>query len=70
MPDTLSLKAHNIDPALADKAVGYLRARFAVGRAGYLYCFQVAQETSAEGLAKTKPGMVMGFLGLLWWIFR
>ena len=44
---------HNIDPALADKAVGYLRAFFQVAR------------NQCEGLAKTKPGMVMGFIGLL-----
>ncbi|EIT9167667.1 multidrug efflux MATE transporter MdtK [Salmonella enterica subsp. enterica serovar Newport] len=53
---------HNIDPALADKAVGYLRALL-WGAPGYLF-FQVARN-QCEGLAKTKPGMVMGFLGLL-----
>ncbi|MHA0872136.1 MdtK family multidrug efflux MATE transporter [Enterobacter pasteurii] len=53
---------HNIDPALADKAVGYLRALL-WGAAGYLF-FQVARN-QCEGLAKTKPGMVMGFIGLL-----
>lgn len=53
---------HNIDPALADKAVGYLRALL-WGAPGYL-CFQVARN-QCEGLAKTKPGMVMGFIGLL-----
>lgn len=53
---------HNIDPALADKAVGYLRALL-WGAPGYLG-FQVARN-QCEGLAKTKPGMVMGFIGLL-----
>ncbi|HHT4984436.1 multidrug transporter [Enterobacter hormaechei subsp. xiangfangensis] len=53
---------HNIDPALADKAVGYLRALLR-GAPGYLF-FQVARN-QCEGLAKTKPGMVMGFIGLL-----
>lgn len=52
----------NIDPALADKAVGYLRALL-WGTPGYLF-FQVARN-QCEGLAKTKPGMVMGFIGLL-----
>ncbi|MCL5500208.1 multidrug resistance protein, MATE family [Phytobacter palmae] len=53
---------HDIDPQLADKAVGYLRALL-WGAPGYLF-FQVARN-QCEGLAKTKPGMVMGFLGLL-----
>ncbi|MGI6966818.1 MdtK family multidrug efflux MATE transporter [Enterobacter hormaechei] len=53
---------HNIDPALADKAVGYLRALL-WGAPGYLF-FQVARN-QCEGLAKTKPGMVMGFISLL-----
>lgn len=53
---------HNIDPALADKAVGYLRTLL-WGAPGYLF-FQVARN-QCEGLAKTKPGMVMGFIGLL-----
>ncbi|MFP2514395.1 MdtK family multidrug efflux MATE transporter [Buttiauxella agrestis] len=52
----------NIDPLLADKAVGYLRALL-WGVPGYLF-FQVARN-QCEGLAKTKPGMVMGFIGLL-----
>jgi MATE family multidrug resistance protein len=34
-----------------------------VGAPGYLF-FQVARN-QCEGLAKTKPGMVMGFIGLL-----
>ncbi|MCS2171339.1 MdtK family multidrug efflux MATE transporter [Scandinavium sp. TWS1a] len=53
---------HNIDPVLADKAVGYLRALL-WGVPGYLF-FQVCRN-QCEGLAKTKPGMVMGFIGLL-----
>ncbi|WP_024560109.1 MdtK family multidrug efflux MATE transporter [Franconibacter pulveris 601] len=53
---------HNIDPQLADKAVGYLRALL-WGTPGYL-CFQVARN-QCEGLARTKPGMVIGFIGLL-----
>lgn len=53
---------HNIDPLLADKAVGYLRALL-WGAPGYLF-FQVARN-QCEGLAKTKPGMVIGFFGLL-----
>ncbi len=52
----------NIDRHLADKAVGYLRALL-WGTPGYLF-FQVARN-QCEGLSKTKPGMVMGFLGLL-----
>jgi MATE family multidrug resistance protein len=42
--------------------VGYLRALL-WGAPGYLF-FQVARN-QCEGLAKTKPGMVMGFIGLL-----
>ncbi len=53
---------HNIDPLLAEKAVGYLRALL-WGAPGYLF-FRVARN-QCEGLAKTKPGMVMGFIGLL-----
>jgi MATE family multidrug resistance protein len=53
---------HNIDPAMADKAVGYLRALL-WGAPGYLF-FQVVRN-QCEGLAKTKPGMVIGFIGLL-----
>ena len=52
---------HNIDPALADKAVGYLRALL-WGVPGYL--FFRWRVTSAKA-GKTKPGMVMGFIGLL-----
>ncbi|CAI0839585.1 MATE family efflux transporter [Serratia quinivorans] len=53
---------HNIDPQLADKAVGYLHA-IMWGAPGYLF-FQVLRG-QCEGLSKTKPGMVIGFLGLL-----
>ncbi len=53
---------HDIDPALADKAVRYLRALL-WGAPGYLF-FQVARN-QCEGLSRTKPGMVIGFLGLL-----
>lgn len=53
---------HNIDPLMAEKAVGYLRALL-WGAPGYLF-FQVARN-QCEGLAKTKPGMVIGFIGLL-----
>jgi MATE family multidrug resistance protein len=51
---------HNIDPALAEKAVGYLRALL-WGAPGYLF-FQVARN-QCEGLAKTGDGD--GFIGLL-----
>ena len=53
---------HDIDPALADKAVRYLQALL-WGAPGYLF-FQVARN-QCEGLSRTKPGMVIGFLGLL-----
>ncbi len=53
---------HNVDPQLADKATGYLHALL-WGAPGYL-CFQVARN-QCEGLSKTRPGMVMGLLGLL-----
>jgi len=52
----------NVDPVLAEKAVGYLRALL-WGAPGYLF-FQVGRN-QCEGLAKTKPGMVIGFIGLL-----
>lgn len=52
----------NVDPALSDKAVGYLHALL-WGAPGYLF-FQVARN-QCEGLSKTMPGMVMGFIGLL-----
>ncbi|MBL5828332.1 MATE family efflux transporter [Serratia fonticola] len=53
---------HNIDPLLAEKAVGFLHA-IMWGAPGYLF-FQVVRG-QCEGLSKTKPGMVIGFLGLL-----
>jgi MATE family multidrug resistance protein len=53
---------HGIDPQLADKAVGYLHA-IMWGAPGYLF-FQVVRN-QCEGLSKTKPGMVIGFIGLL-----
>ncbi|MFU9138614.1 MATE family efflux transporter [Erwinia tasmaniensis] len=53
---------HNIDPTLADKATGYLHALL-WGAPGYLF-FQVARN-QCEGVAKTLPGMIIGFLGLM-----
>ncbi len=53
---------HNIDPLLAEKAVGFLHA-IMWGAPGYLF-FQVLRN-QCEGLSKTKPGMVIGFIGLL-----
>ena len=53
---------HNVDAELADKALRYLHALL-WGAPGYLF-FQVARN-QCEGLSKTKPGMVIGFLGLL-----
>ncbi|SUB17067.1 Multidrug-efflux transporter [Pantoea agglomerans] len=53
---------HDIDPVLALKAEGYLHALL-FGAPGYLF-FQVLRN-QCEGLSKTKPGMVLGFLGLM-----
>ncbi|MCA1175148.1 MULTISPECIES: MATE family efflux transporter [unclassified Pantoea] len=53
---------HDIDPQLAAKAEGYLHALL-WGAPGYLF-FQVARN-QCEGLSKTKPAMLLGFLGLL-----
>lgn len=53
---------HGIDPLLADKAIRYLHA-MCWGVPGYLF-FQVARG-QCEGLAKTKPAMIMAFIGLL-----
>ena len=53
---------HGIDARMAEIAVGYLHALL-WGAPGYLF-FQVARN-QCEGLSKTKPGMVMGFIGLL-----
>lgn len=52
----------NIDQELADKAVLYLRVLL-FGAPGYLF-YQVGRN-QCEGLSKTKPGMVIGFIGLL-----
>ncbi|QIE95590.1 MATE family efflux transporter [Pantoea stewartii] len=53
---------HDIDSLLAEKAEGYLHALL-FGAPGYLF-FQVMRN-QCEGLSKTKPGMVLGFLGLM-----
>ncbi|PWC14094.1 MATE family efflux transporter [Brenneria roseae subsp. americana] len=49
-------------PELAEKAIGYLHALL-WGVPGYLF-YQVLR-SQCEGLSKTKPGMVIGFIGLL-----
>lgn len=54
-------RMHHVDPALAQKAVAYLHFLL-YGAPGYLF-FQVLRG-QCEGLSKTKPGMVIGFLGL------
>ncbi|MFS2223639.1 MATE family efflux transporter [Pantoea sp. B65] len=51
-----------MDPEMARIAIGYLHALL-WGAPGYLF-FQVAR-SQCEGLSKTKPGMVLGFIGLL-----
>nr|WP_278190060.1 MATE family efflux transporter [Dickeya dianthicola] len=53
---------HDGAPELADKAVKYLHALL-WGVPGYLF-YQVLR-SQCEGLSKTKPGMVIGFIGLL-----
>ncbi|WP_225639519.1 MATE family efflux transporter [Candidatus Profftia sp. (ex Adelges kitamiensis)] len=53
---------HNVDQDLTEKAIGYLHA-IMWGVPGYLL-FQVLRN-QCEGLSKTKPGMVIGFIGLL-----
>ncbi|PKC38963.1 multidrug transporter [Pantoea ananatis 15320] len=53
---------HDIDPLLAEKAEGYLHALL-FGAPGYMF-FQVMRN-QCEGLSKTKPAMVLGFLGLM-----
>jgi MATE family multidrug resistance protein len=60
--DNLLSLMHNIDPELHNKSVGYLHA-IMWGAPGYLF-FQVLRIQS-EGLAHTKPGMALGFIGLL-----
>ncbi|KGD72863.1 multidrug transporter [Tatumella morbirosei] len=52
----------DINPELADKAERYLHALM-WGAPGYLL-FQTLRN-QCEGLSKTKPGMVLGFIGLL-----
>lgn len=52
----------DIDPQLGDKAARYLHALM-WGAPGYLL-FQVLRN-QCEGLSRTKPGMVLGFIGLL-----
>lgn len=52
----------HIDPELAEKAVGFIHA-IMWGAPGYLY-YQVLR-SQCEGLSKTKPGMIIGFVGLL-----
>lgn len=52
----------NVNQELTDKAIGYLRA-LSWGVPGYLF-FQVVRN-QCEGLSKTKPSMVLGFVGLL-----
>lgn len=52
----------DMDPQLADKAARYLHALM-WGAPGYLL-FQVLRN-QCEGLSRTKPGMVLGFIGLL-----
>ncbi|WJV60809.1 MATE family efflux transporter [Pectobacteriaceae bacterium CE70] len=53
---------HNSPPELAEKAIDYLHA-LAWGVPGYLF-YQVLRG-QCEGLSKTKPGMAIGFIGLL-----
>lgn len=53
---------HNVEPALAEKAVAFLRCLL-WGAPGYLF-FQVLR-CQCEGLSRTKPGMVIGFIGLM-----
>ncbi|MEA9391104.1 MATE family efflux transporter [Acerihabitans sp. TG2] len=53
---------HDVDPMLAKKSIAYLHYLL-WGAPGYL--FFLVLRCQCEGLAKTKPGMVIGFLGLL-----
>lgn len=55
-------RMHNIDPLLAEKAIGFLHAMM-WGAPGFLL-FQLFRN-QCEGLAKTKPGMFIVFAGLL-----
>jgi MATE family multidrug resistance protein len=52
----------NVDEELKEKAIGYLHA-IMWGAPGYLF-FQVLR-VQCEGLSKTKPGMIFGFVGLM-----
>ncbi len=52
----------NVDPELADKAIRFTHA-IMWGAPGYLF-YQVYR-SQCEGLSKTKPGMIIGFMGLL-----
>ena len=52
----------NVDEELKEKAIGYLHA-IMWGAPGYLF-FQVLR-VQCEGLSKTKPGMIFGFIGLM-----
>ncbi|XNM78358.1 MATE family efflux transporter [Escherichia coli] len=52
----------NINPALADKAMRVICVRCCGARR---LSFLPGCRNQCEGLAKTKPGMVMGFIGLL-----
>ncbi|WWP02116.1 MAG: MATE family efflux transporter [Candidatus Dasytiphilus stammeri] len=53
---------HHIDPILANKTVKYLHA-MQYGVPGYLF-FQVLRN-KCDGLANTKPGMVIAFISLI-----
>lgn len=53
---------HTDSPALANVAIGYLHVMM-LGVPGYLF-YQVLR-CQCEGLSKTKPGMVIGFIGVL-----
>lgn len=53
---------HDIEPELAEKAIGFIHA-IMWGAPGCLY-YQVLR-SQCEGLSKTKPGMIIGFIGLL-----
>ncbi|MGK2946844.1 MAG: MATE family efflux transporter [Candidatus Malihini olakiniferum] len=53
---------HTDSPELANIAIGYLHVML-LGVPGYLF-YQVLR-CQCEGLSKTKPGMVIGFIGVL-----
>ncbi|MGK2960028.1 MAG: MATE family efflux transporter [Candidatus Malihini olakiniferum] len=53
---------HTDSPELASIAIGYLHVML-LGVPGYLF-YQVLR-CQCEGLSKTKPGMVIGFIGVL-----